>query len=255
MAGRLQDKVIIITGGSTGIGRASALRCAEEGAKVVVADINDAEAQNTLAEVRQRGGHAIYVRTNVVVDGEVQALVARTLQEFGRLDGAFNNAGIEGGFTNIVKMTEEAFDRTIAVNLKGVWLCVKHQIEQLLAQGSGGSIVSTASVAGLIGSRGGTAYCASKHGVVGLTKSAALEYARKKIRVNCVCPGVIRTPMVDRLVANMGGAGEQSLVDQEPMARLGEPVEIAEAVVWLLSDQASFVTGVAMPVDGGWIAQ
>ncbi|MBI4697283.1 MAG: glucose 1-dehydrogenase [Gammaproteobacteria bacterium] len=255
MAGRLQDKVIIITGGSTGIGRASALRCAEEGAKVVVADINDAEAQNTLAEVRQRGGQAIYVRTNVVVDGEVQALVARTVQEFGRLDGAFNNAGIEGGFTNIVKMTEEAFDRTIAVNLKGVWLCVKHQIEQLLAQGSGGSIVSTASVAGLIGSRGGTAYCASKHGVVGLTKSAALEYARKKIRVNCVCPGVIRTPMVDRLVANMGGAGEQSLVDQEPMARLGEPVEIAEAVVWLLSDQASFVTGVAMPVDGGWIAQ
>lgn len=255
MAGRLQDKVIIITGGSTGIGRAAALRCAEEGAKLVIADINDAEAQTTLAEVRTRGAPVLYVRTDVARDDEVHALVARTVREYGRLDGAFNNAGIEGGFTNIVKMTEEAFDRTIAVNLKGVWLCVKHQIEQFVAQGSGGSIVSTASVAGLIGSRGGTAYCASKHGVVGLTKSAALEYARKKIRVNCVCPGVIRTPMIDRLLADMGGNGMENLVGQEPMARLGEPVEIAEAVVFLLSDQASFVTGVAMPVDGGWIAQ
>ena len=254
MAGKLHNKVIIVTGGSTGIGRATALRCAADGAKVVVADINTVEASATVEAINQAGGTAMFVKTNVALGSEVQALIAATVKAYGRLDGAFNNAGIEGDFTNITKMTEESFDRTIAVNLKGVWLCIKYQIDQFLSQGAGGSIVSTASVAGLVGARGASAYCASKHGVVGITKSVALEFARKRIRVNAVCPGVIKTPMVERLVAGTG-VGEQTLIAQEPMDRLGEPREIADAVAWLLSDEASFVTGVALPVDGGYSAQ
>ncbi|MGD9604011.1 MAG: glucose 1-dehydrogenase [Gammaproteobacteria bacterium] len=254
MAGKLANKVIIVTGGSTGIGRAAALRCAADGAKVVVADVNTVDAPATVETIRKAGGEALFVKTNVADGAEVRALIAATVKAYGRLDGAFNNAGIEGDFTNITKMTEESFDRTIAVNLKGVWLCMKHQVEQLLSQGTGGSIVSTASVAGLIGSRGASAYCASKHGVVGLTKAVALEFARKRIRVNAVCPGVIRTAMVERLISE-SNVGEQALIAQEPMDRLGEPREIGDAVAWLLSDEASFVTGVALPVDGGYIAQ
>lgn len=254
MAGKLQDKVIIVTGGSTGIGRATALRCAADGAKVVVADVNTVDAQATVDLLVKAGGTGKFVKTNVAVAGEVQALIAQTVASFGRLDGAFNNAGIEGDFCNITKMTEESFDRTIAVNLKGVWLCVKAQVEQMLSQGSGGSIVNTASVAGILGARGATAYCASKHGVVGITKSAALEFARKRIRVNAVCPGVIKTPMVDRLLHD-SGIEASALIAQEPMDRLGEPREIGDAVAWLLSDESSFVTGVALPVDGGYAAQ
>ncbi len=254
MTGKLANKVIIVTGGSTGIGRASAQRVAADGAKVVVADVNVTDAQATVDLINKAGGSALFVKTNVAVASEVQALIAATVKAYGKLDGAFNNAGIEGDFTNILKMTEESFDRTIAVNLKGVWLCIKHQVEQFISQGTGGAIVSTASVAGLLGARGASAYCASKHGVVGLTKSVALEFARKRIRVNAVCPGVIRTPMVERLL-NSSGVAEQSLIAQEPMDRLGEPREIADAVSWLLSDEASFLTGVALPVDGGYTAQ
>ena len=254
MAGKLNDNVIIVTGAATGIGRATALRCAADGAKVVVADLNVTDAQATVDLITKAGGTARFIKTNVASGSEVQALIAGTVAAFGRLDGAFNNAGIEGDFVNIAKMTEESFDRTIAVNLKGVWLCVKYEIEQMLSQGTGGAIVSTASVAGLLGARGASAYCASKHGVVGLTKSVALEFARKRIRVNAVCPGVIKTPMVDRLLIETG-LGEKSFVAQEPMDRLGEPREIADAVAWLLSDESSFVTGVALPVDGGYAAQ
>ncbi|MEC9248189.1 MAG: SDR family oxidoreductase, partial [Pseudomonadota bacterium] len=167
--------------------------------------------------------------------------------------GCFNNAGIEGKFTNILKMTEEEYDLTVAVDLKGVWLCIKYEIEQMLTQGTIGSIVSTASVAGLVGTRGGSAYCAAKHGVVGITKCAALEFSRKGIRVNAVCPGVIETPMVERMTSDTGISNAQ-LAEQEPIGRLGDPKEIGEAVVWLLSDLSSFVTGVAMPVDGGYTA-
>lgn len=253
MSHLLADKSIIITGGSTGIGRASALRCAEEGARLVIADVNVDAGQAVCAEITGHGGQARFVRTDVTRAHEVQAMIAAAVAAYGRFDGALNNAGIEGTFTSITKMTEAEYDRTLAVDLKGVWLCVKFQIEQLLKQGSGGSIVSTASVAGLIGTRGGSAYCAAKHGVVGLTKCAALEYARKAIRVNAVCPGVIQTPMVDRMTASTG-ISHQALIDQEPMARLGEPREIGEAVIWLLSDLSSFVTGVALPVDGGYTA-
>lgn len=254
MAGLLEGKTIIITGGSTGIGRASAERCAQEGAAVVIADVNKSEAQNTCDKIKADGGNVMFVETDVTDSAAVSALIEATVDTHGSLDGAFNNAGIEGAFTNITKMTEAEFDRTVNVDLKGVWLCVKAQVEQMLSQGGGGSIVSTASVAGLIGTRGGTAYCAAKHGVVGLTKSAALEFARKKIRVNAVCPGVIETPMLDRLMAE-SNLDRASFEAQEPMARFGDPREIGEAVVWLLSDQSSFVTGIAMPVDGGYIAQ
>ena len=204
-------------------------------------------------EIVAGGGRAHFVATDVTDAAQVQAMVASAVAAYGRLDGAFNNAGIEGRFVSILKMTEDEYDRTVNVDLKGVWLCVKYQVEQMIKQESAGSIVSTASVAGLVGSRGGSAYCAAKHGVVGLTKSVSLEYARKGIRVNAVCPGVILTPMVERLTGDTGVSYE-SLVAQEPVGRLGEPREIGEAVVWLLSDLSSFVTGIAMPVDGGYTA-
>ena len=253
MAGLLEGKTIIITGGSTGIGRATSIRAAEQGAAVVIADINKDEAQITCDTIKATNGNVMFVETDVTDSNAIKALIAKTVETHGDLHGAFNNAGIEGKFANITSITEEEFDLTVNVDLKAVWMCVKYEIEQFLSQGVGGSIVSTASVAGLVGTRGGSAYCAAKHGVVGLTKCAALEFARKKIRVNAVCPGVIRTPMVERMLENTG-VPEDSFTAQEPMNRLGEPLEIADAVVWLLSEQASFVTGIAMPVDGGYTA-
>jgi NAD(P)-dependent dehydrogenase (short-subunit alcohol dehydrogenase family) len=253
MSGVLEGKVIIVTGASTGIGRAAALRCAEEGASIVAADINTTQGSETVESINGQGGRAIFVETDVSDSKQVRAMIKMAVDAYGQIDGALNNAGVEGDFTNILKMSEEAYDRTLAVDLKGVWLCVKYEIEQILSQGTGGSIVSTASIAGLVGTRGGSAYAAAKHGVVGLTKCAALEFARKKIRVNAVCPGAIMTPMMERLMDETG-LDRKNFTAQEPMDRFGEPEEIAEAVVWLLSDQASFVTGVAMPVDGGYTA-
>ena len=249
----LKDKAILITGGSTGIGRATALRCAEEGAALTIADVNVKAGQAITEEINASGGRACFVESDVTQTDQVKQMIATTVEAYGRLDGAFNNAGIEGTIASIAKMSEAEFDRTINVDLKAVWLCVKYQIEQFLKQESTGSIVNTASVAGLVGTRGGSAYGTAKHGVVGLSKCVALEYARKAIRVNAVCPGVIQTPMVDRMVADTG-ITKQSLVDQQPIGRFGEPREIGEAVVWLLSDLSSFVTGIAMPVDGGYSA-
>lgn len=249
----LNDKSIIVTGGSTGIGRAAALRLAAEGAAITLADVNDSGAGEVVDAILAAGGRAHFIHTDVADAAAVDAMVASAVETYGRLDGAFNNAGIEGNFTSIVKMSEEDFDRTVLIDLKGVWLCVKAQITQFLKQESAGSIVSTASVAGLVGTRGGSAYCAAKHGVVGLTRSTALEYGRKGIRVNAVCPGIIETPMLDRMQAESGIAYQQ-LVDQEPIGRLGQPQEIGEAVVWLMSDLSSFVTGIALPVDGGYTA-
>jgi NAD(P)-dependent dehydrogenase (short-subunit alcohol dehydrogenase family) len=253
MADLLLNRSIIVTGGSTGIGRATALRCAEEGALVTIADVNDDAGNEVIEMIAATGMQAQYCNTDVTKATDVQNMVARAITKFGKLDGAFNNAGIEGNFTSITKMTEEEYDRTVDVDMKGVWLCLKYQIETFLKQGTPGSIVSTASVAGLVGTRGGSAYCGAKHGVIGITKSAALECARKSIRINAVCPGVIQTPMVDRMTSATG-ITSQALIDQEPMGRLGTPNEIGEAVIWLLSDLSSFVTGVAIPVDGGYIA-
>ena len=253
MQGRVQGKVALVTGGASGIGRATALVFAREGAKVVVSDIVIAGGEETVALIKAAGGEAQFMKADVAKPAEVEALIAKMVAAYGRVDCAFNNAGIEGTMTSTLECTEENFDRTIAINLKGVWLCMKAEIAQMLKQGSG-AIVNTASVAGLVGFQGLSAYVASKHGVVGLTKTAALEYAKSGIRINAVCPGVIQTPMVERLFQSSPQAGE-AIAAMEPVGRLGKPEEIAEAAVWLCSDAASFVTGLPMAVDGGLIAQ
>ena len=253
MGSLLKGKSILITGGSSGIGKSTAFRCAQEGANVVVADKNQEEGQNCIKEISEAGFNATFITTDVTQGSDILNAIDYTTQKYGQLDGAFNNAGVEGVFSNITKISEEDFDRTQAVNVKGVWLSVKFQIECFLRQNTAGSIVNTASVAGLVGTRGGSAYCASKHAVVGLTKSTALEFAKKNIRVNAVCPGIIETPMLQRMIKETGMT-QESVVNQEPLGRLGMPSEIAESVVWLLSSQASFVTGIALPVDGGYTA-
>jgi NAD(P)-dependent dehydrogenase (short-subunit alcohol dehydrogenase family) len=253
MAGLVVGKVALVTGASSGIGRATALAFAREGAKVVVADVTVEGGEETVAQVKKAGGEAIFVKTDVSKAVEVEALVAKAVATYGRLDCAHNNAGIAGNAKTIVDDTEDNWDRILAINLKGVWLCMKYEIAHMLKQG-GGAIVNTASGAGLIGVRRGGAYVASKHGVVGLTKTAALEYAKAGIRVNCVCPGPIDTPMLQ----GIGGRNQmviERMVAAQPGGRLGKPAEIAEAAVWLCSDAASFITGLPMPVDGGYTAQ
>jgi len=249
----LDGKVALVTGGSSGIGRASALAFAREGAKVVVADVLVDGSGETLQMVKDRGGQAVFFKADVSKLDQVEEMVNETVETYGRLDCAFNNAGIGGGRAATAKCTEEEWDRVININLKGVWLCMKYEIQQMLKQGTG-AIVNTSSVAGLVGFQGTPAYVASKHGVIGLTKAAALEYATAGIRVNAVCPGVIRTPMIDRIVAARPQMKEVYRT-MHPLGRLGEPEEIAEAAVWLCSDAASFVTGHAMVVDGGLTAQ
>ena len=253
MAGSLAGKVALVTGASSGIGRASALAFAREGARVVVADVTVEGGQETVRLIKHAGGEALFVEANVAQAAEVESLVQQAVATYGRLDCAHNNAGVEGQAAFTADDTEANWDRVLAVNLKGVWLCMKYEIRQMLAQG-GGAIVNTASGVGLIGIRGGGAYVASKHGVVGLTKTAALEYAKSGIRVNAVCPGVIQTPMVERITRQYPRAAE-TMAAAHPIGRTGNPEEIAEAVVWLCSDTASFVTGHAMAVDGGYVAQ
>jgi NAD(P)-dependent dehydrogenase (short-subunit alcohol dehydrogenase family) len=254
MAGSLDGKVILVTGGGSGIGRATSLLIAKQGAKVMIADYVPEGAQKTVAMIKEAGGKADCLAADVSVPKQVEMMVAKTVETYGRIDGAYNNAGIEGKMgTDTATAGEENFDRTIAINLKGVWLCMKYEIPQMLKQG-GGAIVNTASIAGLVGFEGNAAYNASKHGVIGLTKTAALEYAQKNIRVNCDCPGVIQTPMVARIV-DSGMMDERALAAGEPIGRLGQPSEIGEGVVWLLSDAASFVTGHSLVIDGGWVAR
>lgn len=245
-----ENKVALVTGGAFGIGRATALAFARRGARVVVADwIEDDE---TIQLIKKEGGEAQFVKCDVSKNGDVSNMVEFTLKAYGTLDFAVNNAGIEGLTAPTHECTEENWDKTISINLKGVWLCMKHEIAQMLRQRHG-AIVNLASVAGLIGFPGLPAYVASKHAIVGLTKTAALENAKQGIRVNAVCPGVIRTPMVDR-VTGKDKTVEKAYEDMEPVGRMGQPEEVAEAIVWLCSDAASFVTGDAMAVDGGWIA-
>lgn len=253
MTGRVNAKVALVTGGSSGIGRATALAFAREGAKVVVADVAMDSGEETVRLIKATGGEALFVKTDVSKGAEVEALIQQIVKTYGRLDCAFNNAGIEGQFVSTAEGSEENWDRVLAINLKGVWLCLKHEIAQMLKQG-GGAIVNTASVGGLVGAAGGYAYVTSKHGVNGLTKTAALEYAKQGIRVNSVCPGVIRTPMVERILSGNPQMAEM-VAATEPVGRLGKPEEIGEAVVWLCSDAASFVTGLPMAVDGGMLAQ
>lgn len=255
MAGQLNGKTALVTGGGSGIGRAAALVYAREGAHVVVADVNVEGGEETVQQIKEAGGEAILVHVDVSKPEDTQAMVAQAVAAFGSLDCAFNNAGISGGSDRrlTADYLEDDWDRVIAINLKGVWLCMKAEIPQMLQQG-GGAIVNTASIAGLVGIQGTAAYVAAKHGVAGLTKAAALEYASQGIRVNAVCPGYIHTPLVQGIFDAVDGY-EDRVAARHPVGRLGEPSEIAEAVLWLSSDAASFVTGHNMAVDGGYVAQ
>lgn len=250
---KLDGKVTLVTGAGGGIGRATAMVLGQAGAKVLVSDISTRRGEETTAMVREAGADAIFLKADVSKAADAEALVAKAVEKWGRLDGAHNNAGISGKIVNVADDTEENWDQTLAVDLKGVWLCMKYQIKQMLKQG-GGSIVNTSSTAGLTGAVRMGAYAAAKHGVVGLTRTAALEYAKSNIRINAICPGVIGTPVIkgwfeanERL--------KKTMIAQEPIGRLGEPEEIGNAVAWLFSDRSSFVTGAAIPVDGGLTAQ
>lgn len=252
MTTELRGKVAIVTGGTSGIGRDTAVLFAQAGVKVVIAGRREAEGNETVDLVRAAGSDGLFVKTDVAVAADVQALVRKTVEKFGRVDIAFNNAGIEGNLVPIISQPEADWDRTIDINLKGTWLCLKYEIQQMLRQGGGGAIVNMASVAGLIGSAGFATYCASKHGVMGLTKSAALETARNGIRVNAVCPAVIETPMGERIFG--GPDVKPYAIGLHPIGRFGKPMEVAEAVVWMCSDRASFMTGQSLVLDGGFLA-
>jgi NAD(P)-dependent dehydrogenase (short-subunit alcohol dehydrogenase family) len=252
MKRELEGKVALITGGTSGIGRDTAVLFATAGAKVVVSGRRETEGKETLEMVRAAGGDGLFVKGDVSKAPDVELLIQETVEKFGRLDVAFNNAGIEGVWVPIAEQSEEDWDRTIAVNLKGVWLSLKNEIRQMVKQGSGGVIVNMSSVAGLMGAPNAAAYCATKHGVIGLTKTAALENARNGIRVNAICPAVIETPMGERLF----GAPEIKpySIGLHPLGRFGKPMEVAEAVLWMCSDRSSFMTGQPLVLDGGFLA-
>ena len=248
----LDGKSVFVTGGASGIGQATALAFAERGARVLVADVDVDGAQETLRLVELGGGEANFVSCDVGEAASVEAAVDRCVELYGRIDCAFNNAGILGEMTLTADCSEENYDRIMRVNLKGIWLSMKYEIPHMLRQG-GGVIVNTASNAGMTGTPELGVYSATKGGVVMLTRSAALEYARSNIRINCVCPGLISTPMVAQQAIDYPDA-VANFTELEPIGRLGRPEEIAEAVVWLSSDAASFVTGHPMAVDGGILA-
>jgi NAD(P)-dependent dehydrogenase (short-subunit alcohol dehydrogenase family) len=250
MQGRLKDRVALVTGGGSGIGRAASLAFAREGAKVVVSDLQPETGRETVGLVTETGGQALFVEADVSKAADVKEMIDRTITAFGGLNYAFNNAGISIGRVGTVECTETQWDSVMNANLKGIWLCMKYEIPVILRNG-GGAIVNTSSFAGLRGSiLSSAAYSASKHGVIGLTKTAAAEFARQRIRINAVCPGATRTPMLLRRVA-YDPSIETKAAATNPLNRLGLPEEIAEVVVFLCSDAASFVTGAAVPVDGG----
>src|SRR3954454_11408437 len=255
MTGILDGKVALVTGGASGIGRATAVAMAREGARVAVADRAEETAADTVALINAAGGQAIAIGGDVTKEADVAAMVARTVSAFGRIDCAFNNAGVATRAVGpagqrIHELSQASFDAMLAVNLTGVFLCLKHEVAQMLTQGGGGAVVNTASIAGLIGLPTSAHYVAAKHGVVGLTKTAAMEYAQDGIRVNCVNPGYVKTPMTKETMETRF----DEIMAKVPMRRLGIPEEIAEAVVWMCSDKASFMTGASHVIDGGYYA-
>jgi NAD(P)-dependent dehydrogenase (short-subunit alcohol dehydrogenase family) len=251
MPSDLLGKVAIITGGTSGIGRDTAILFAKSGANVVLAGRREKEGKEVVEAILASGGEALFIKTDVAKSADVKLLVEKTVEKFGRLDFAFNNAGVEGNWIPISEQSEEDWDYTIDINVKGVWLCLKYEIRQMQKQGTGGAIVNMSSVAGYIGAAGAATYCASKHAVMGLTKSAALETARNGIRVNSICPGIIETPMGFRLF----GAPEVTkwALTFYPLGRFGKPREVAEAVLFLCSDSSSFMTGQSIVLDGGFL--
>ena len=249
---QFEGKVALVTGGASGIGRATALAFARAGAKVVVADIAVEAGRETLRMIEETGGDAVFVRTDVSQADEVEALIEQALEAYGRVDCAVNNAGVIGEMAPTAKCTEENFDQVIGTNLRGTWLCMKHEIAHMLERG-GGVIVNMSSVSGIRGLPDFPAYAASKAGILQLTRTATLEYAKWGIRINAICPGTIDTPMVAGVVAARPEL-EQEFLALHPMGRIGKPEEVAEAALWLCSDAASFVTGHALAVDGGYLA-
>jgi len=245
-------KVALITGGNAGIGRATAIEFAQHGAKVVITGRREKEGHEVIAEIKALGGEAIFAKTDVSKESDVKAMIERTLEMFGRLDCAFNNAGIEETLTPLSNQTEETYDQIMDINVKGVWLSLKHEIPAMLKTG-GGAIVNSSSIAGLVGFAMAPVYVASKHAVIGLTKSIALEYAKQNVRVNAVAPGSIET----RMLRDFASAPEvrQMLEAGHPMGRIGQPKEVASTVIWLCSDAASFVTGQTLAIDGGYTVQ
>jgi NAD(P)-dependent dehydrogenase (short-subunit alcohol dehydrogenase family) len=246
----IKDKVALVTGGSSGIGKAAALAFAREGAKVVICSIQPQEGEKTVRMIEDGGGESLFVETDVTKSDQVEAAVEKTVAQYGGLDFAFNNAGINGEVAPIDQYSEEGWDTIININLKGVWLCMKYEIPHILK--NGGAIVNNSSIGGFVSFPLNIApYIASKHGVIGLTKAAAREYATKGIRINAVCPGAIKTP----LNQDMPDAMVKPIVDLHPMGRMGTPEEVAETVLWLCSDAASFITGSSILIDGGYTAQ
>jgi len=254
MTDRLKGRKIVVTGGGSGIGRAAAYCFCREGAQVVVGDINVQGGEETVQKIRDGGGDAEFVKCDVSKAQEVKAMVDKAVQTYGGLNCAFNNAGIEGVQAPTAEYSEEVWDRAIHVNLIGVYLCMRYEIPEMLRSG-GGSIVNMSSILGLVGFPGASAYVAAKHGVVGLTKTAAIEYATKGIRVNAVCPGFILTPMLERGGITTRPEMAKFVTDLHPMKRLGKPEEVAESVIWLFTEAASFVTGTTLLIDGGYVSQ
>jgi len=247
---QFRDKVAFITGATSGIGEATALAFARSGAKVVVSGVQQDEGERVVRQIHDEGGDAIFVNLDVTKQADIDNMMTEILKAYGRLDFAYNNAGIEGETAATAECSEENWHRVIDINLTGVWRCMKAEIPLMLASG-GGAIVNCSSVAGVMGFAGSGPYVASKHGVIGLTKSAALEYAPHNIRINAVCPGVIATPMVDR-VTHHNEAAIQQLSSMAPLGRMGTAQEIADAVLWLCSDEAGFAVGHPLVLDGGW---
>lgn len=244
---RFEGKTAFITGAASGIGRATAIAFAAEGARVTVTDWDEAALLETAEHMKAVGAEVLTITCDVSKPEEVQSAVAQAVKTFGRIDCAFNNAGVENKAASLHEIELQEWDRILNINLRGAFICMKHEIAQMVRQ-SGGVVVNTSSGAGIRGVAGGAAYVASKHAIIGMTKSAALDYAKSNIRVNAVLPGNIATPMMDRFT----GGDIQKAIDLEPVGRLGKPEEIAEAVLWMCSDLGGFVTGSSIVVDGGW---
>lgn len=249
---QLEGKIALVTGASSGIGRATALAFAREGAKIIVADLDEEGGQETIDKVKKGGSEAIFVKTDVSQATEVEALIRKAVKTYGQLNCAVNNAGTASEWGFLHEASEETWDHVININLKGVWLCMKYEIPQMLKQG-GGTIINISSIMGVAGHINKPIYATSKHGVIGLTKSAALQYAKSGIRVNAVCPGWIRTPLTESRLNDP--ESRERMIATVPLGRVGVPEEVAEAIIWLCSDAASYVTGHTMMVDGGYIAQ